>query len=242
MLGSDEYLTPDQSANMRKYDTEFDRLTGLLVQSAIDAFMRSNGFAVDHSNNTYYMDSFWLELGKIHDRCERPGPDGEGGGRHYLDHGPADHQYFGDFDVIHAELKPWFEKFRGLPNPEHFTPVIDAICNVGDTLAVGANGEGPLEDLFGDIETYAAQLQGETADTYRVNFVNQFDAVLDGHYGIAALIGQFLMAQKGMRALPVWAGIAGQKTKGTRRLDVRRYASYSSPKVLASIASSVWMR
>jgi|GEM_PF-2451218 len=220
-------LSADQIGWLGRYDT-FDYLVGRLTQSAIDAFMVGKGWTMvgPSQSATGYRRSTAHARGKgvnatTFETCTRPGPDGWGGGRvttvTTLNGAEQDREESTvSFDSVRDDIKGVVARFADCPDPSSSAD----IAIIYDALAchLVAGDGGSLTAALRLIETASEVLTGNTAETYKRNFLLSIGKVLDNYSAFGKLIGHLMATQSGMWAA-VRANTVGMLIKSRMKFD-----------------------
>lgn len=212
---------------MGRYDT-FDYLVGRLVQSAIDASMVGKGWTMvgPSASATLYRRSTSHARGKgvnatMVETCTRPGRDGWGGGQvtavTTLNGAEQDREESTvSFDGVRDGIQRVVARFADCPQPSGSADIAIIYNALACHLVAGPGGSlTPELDL---IKTASEVLTGNTATTYKTNFLHTIESLLDNFSVFATRVAYFMACQSGMWAA-VRANTVGMLIKSRVKFD-----------------------
>ncbi len=194
-----------------------DRLIKNLKASAIDAYMKSQGFT--RSPNGYRSDkpnapgtgtsSADVEVVSF------PNADGEGGGDwsspnpvwNWWSSSEQSKSYKEAFAHVRKRIDDTVLSLTGLPDPESLESHIVSCRNILSKLAASpqvtdgmVQGVGDISSDVSSANTNAAQMSGTTLENFKANFLSKLDKTVGGLYSATVVLGNGLAGEKSVLA------------------------------------------
>ncbi|MFG6402107.1 hypothetical protein [Microbacterium sp. P04] len=190
---------------MASYD-EFSTLVGQIKRSAIDLFMKDEGY--DLLGGEYVNGNRGSDL-----KVSRPGADGEGGGDwsvddfliEWLQNESKDAYFQESFANIRASVDAIVEPWTDLPDPADVEPIVETCRQVTRRLAAGgstsdgaASGGGPLAGTLALIEQNLNAMSGQAIAAFKDKFLAQLGLAVSGYHAISIARGVNVASQQGL--------------------------------------------
>ena len=187
-------------------------LIGELKRSAIDAYMKSQGWHIDNGDRYHLGDN----------EVTRPGKDGQGGGdwdwNGFWDIGNEgqDAKWRAAFDGVRSDVDSRLEKWLDLPDTEaDLTDDIEQMRQANRLLSLspsGGTGGGSIPGYLTGINENLDAMSGTTIATFKADFLLQLEKAIGGHHGITVILGAALAATNEIwvRARKTVAEIVGE--------------------------------
>ena len=190
-------------------------LIGELKRSAIDAYMKSQGWHIDEGVKYHLGDNY----------VTRPGADGQGGGdwswSGFWDIGNEgqDAKWRGAFDTVRSNIDATLEKWLDLPDTAALlADDIEQMRQANRLLSFspsGGTGGGNIPGYLTGVNENLDAMSGTTIATFKAEFLLQLEKAIGGHHGITVILGGALAATNEIwiRARKTVADIVGETQK-----------------------------
>lgn len=169
-------------------------LIGELKRSAIDAYMKSQGWHIDDGVKYHLGDS----------NVTRPGEDGQGGGDWswigFWDIGNdgQDSKWRAAFDAVRSDIDATMQRWLDLPDTEaDLKDDIEQMRQANRLLSFspsGGTGGGNIPGYLTGINENLDAMSGTTIATFKADFLLQLEKAIGGHHGITVILGAALAA------------------------------------------------
>lgn len=196
-------------------DRTYENLPTLIAElkrSAIDAYMKSQGWHIDDGTKYHLGDS----------NVSRPGADGEGGGDWswigFWDIGNdgQDAKWRAAFDAVRSDIDDTMRRWLDLPDTASLLQDdIEQMRQANRLLSFspsGGTGGGNIPGYLTGVNENLDAMSGTTIATFKAEFLLQLEKAIGGHHGITVILGSALAASNEIwiRARKTVADIVGE--------------------------------
>lgn len=225
-----EALTNEVKENLTMVSyKDLDTLTGKLKRSAIDAYMKSEGWRVHE--HKYEIDSRGTDS-----TVTRPASDGSGGGDwEATDSGDLwgltdrDEEFTTAFDDIRSAIDDVLKPWTWIPGPGKIETLVEDMQEVTTKLHLGdvrtedgtVTGKSEIAGNLTLILENSTAMSGSTFATFKSKFLSQLGVAIGGQHAISVILGGALAAQQ-----KVWDG-ARQTVADTVDAATRAFDAYA---------------